>query len=445
LPVIDARAAGSLLAVALCLLPGLPACLQAEPQAPVAEWHRFPVGAATRLEPTLAVIYSSDNVGPTTTLARLGYPDRLLFRLHQDHPQLKVMLTSCPANRYSGERRLSDSPEATATWKSIALDPNFEWIDLAGLGYSHSPPDDRNLDHHEFSVKEGGCNIDHSTLGRTEYTRRQMGQARNAYRTAGIPDDRVVAMRFPGMESSPAALEAALGAGFLAVLDAGNDEEPGREWWTPLQGDEEILHIRNANVLRSFARSQPLEEGLLSGRITPANIRASAEFEAAVARGLHLVSQVETTGGLLHLMDQWAETFREVGGTRPRYLVVDAVLDGIEARYGPRAWYPGSRELILWLDALRHGKVSGKQEGSAVMVRVEPPASWARRGLSGLDDVSVRVALPDQARLEDVTIDDGSQGWKPLAPSSWWMSDGEAWVLFPLHGPVQLRIRFTRA
>src|SRR5213594_1491698 len=87
-------AAASMLSLAI-------ACRPAAPRAPGVMWHRFPVSPSARIEPAIAVIYSSDNIGPTATLARLGYPERNLFRLHRDHPQLKLVLTSCPANRYS--------------------------------------------------------------------------------------------------------------------------------------------------------------------------------------------------------------------------------------------------------------------------------------------------------------------------------------------------------
>jgi hypothetical protein len=247
------------------------------------------------------------------------------------------------------------------------------------------------------------------------------------------------------MEHSPAALEAALGAGFLAVLDSGHDDEPGLEWWTPAAGNQEVLHIRNANVLRAFALAKDLEESLASGRMTPADVPSSPEFAAAVARGVDLVSRVEATGGLLHMMDQWAEMFREIGGTRPRYLVLDAVLDEIESRYGPRAWYPTSRELVLWLDALRHARLSRQQQSGSVVVAVDPPPEWARRGLPGLDNVSLRIALPPATGIADVEIREADTAWRAMAPSSWWKAGEDAVVLFPLRGQVQLRIRFSRA
>ncbi|HZI94165.1 MAG TPA: hypothetical protein VFE84_07960 [Patescibacteria group bacterium] len=420
--------------------------------APGVAWHRYPVGVASRVEPAIAVIYSSDNIGPTASLARLGYPDRNLFRLHRDHPQLKVVLTSCPANRYSGGRVLSDSPEATATWKTLALDPNFDWIDLAGLGYNHAPPGDSNLNHHEFSVTQSGCNIDHKTLGEATYCSRQMTLARDAYRTAGIPDDRVVMMRFPGMERSTQALAAAAAAGFIAVLDtpAGGEPrgEPGREWWTPLPGGGEILEIPNTNVLKLFAIAKELEDGLIAGRILPAQVTASPEFAAALKRGLARLREVEAGGGLVNLMDQWSDTFREVGGARPRYLLIDAALRDIESRYGPRAWYPTSRELTLWLDLLRNGRLTRQDEGGGTLVKVEPPAGWARLGLGGLDNASIRVSLAGAGAsravdLKDVLIKEGERDWRSLEPERWWRQADDAVVLFALRGPVQLRLKLS--
>lgn len=433
------RSAGPL---AVLVLLAVVACQPATPGARDVQWHRFPVSLSARVEPAIAVIYSSDNIGPTTTLARLGYPDRDLFRLHLDHPGLKVVLTSCPANRYSGERKLSDASEATATWRSLALDPNFDWVDLGGLGYTHSPPGDTHLDHHEFSVRQSGCNIDHRKLGEPDYCRRQMTLARAAYRTAGIPDERVLVMRFPGTEHSPQALKAAAEAGFIAVLDAGNDANPGSEWWTPLPGGGEILEIRNSNALKLFAIAQELEAGLATGRIAPEAAVDSPEFAAALERGTSYLRTIEATGGLLHLVDEWQETFRRIGQTRPRYLLISALLREVETRYGPRAWYPTSRELVLWLDARRHGRLTRAEAPEGLIVIVEPPDSWALLRLPGLDNASIRVTLPERAagRIDDVLIKEAEGEWSRLDPARWWKQGREAIVLFPLHGKVLLRI-----
>jgi len=206
-------------------------------------WPRFPFGPDTHAERELAVLYSTDSLGPNTTLADLGYPGRRFFRLHQDHPQLKVVLTSCPASRYSGGRPVDGSTEAGASWKALALDARFDWIELANQGYTHSPEDDSNLNHHEFSIRQKGCNLDHVLLGALDYCRARFRLAREAYRSLGIRDARVTLVRFPGSEDTPSALQAAREAGFLAVMGSRHLDQAGRDWWTPTADGGEILEI----------------------------------------------------------------------------------------------------------------------------------------------------------------------------------------------------------
>ena len=133
-------------------------------------------------------------------------------------PLLRVTLMSCPANRYLGAGTLDDSPEAAAVWRTLASDPEFSWLELGGHGYSHSPDGDANRDHHEFSITESGCNLDHAALGEREYFRKRFALARELYRKNGIPDERVAVMRFPGVEDSPEALRAAAEAGFVMIF-----------------------------------------------------------------------------------------------------------------------------------------------------------------------------------------------------------------------------------
>ncbi len=404
-------------------------------------WPRFPFDPQTRIEPVIAVFYATDDIGQDITLGKLGYPDRKLFRLHSDHPKLHVVMMSCPANRYLGEGTLDDSPEASATWKTLALDPGFDWIELGGHGYTHSPEDDSNLHHHEFSVTQTGCNVDHSRMADPAYCRERFSRAREAYRAAGIPDERVVVMRFPGVEDSPQALRAAAEAGFIAVLGSRHFERPGREWWIPHPGGGEILEIEHSPLLKLFARSEELEAGLTGGRIDPAGVTGSPEFVAAVERGIAYVERVVTDGGILSLSDHWWETFLEIEGVTPRYLILDALLREVDRRYGARAWYPGARDLALWLEVLRKAQVTWREEDDAVRVEIDPPARWSHSAVSGVDNASVLLRLPaGWRRASEVRIRQTPGRWSALDPSRYWMQSGSLAVVFPLRGRVSLHI-----
>ncbi len=178
-------------------------------------WPRFPFDPASRSERMLAIVYSTGMLGPNSTLADLGYPGRNIFKLHEEHPRIRVILRSCPASRYSGDRSVLESKGAAASWRALATDPRFDWIEIANQGYTHAPPGDSNLDHHEFSTTQEGCNLDHATLGEAAYVGDRMKRIRSTYREIGIP---VSLIQFPGMEHSETALRAALEGGFSAVL-----------------------------------------------------------------------------------------------------------------------------------------------------------------------------------------------------------------------------------
>jgi hypothetical protein len=408
------------------------------------QWPRFPFDGAARVEPVLAVHYSTDDIGQNlTSLSRLGHPDRMLFALHKDHPLLRLTLMSCPANRYLGTGSLDESSDAAAVWRRLALDPDFSWLELGGHGYSHSPDGDSNRNHHEFSIAQSGCNVDHTALGALEYCRKRFTLAREIYRKIGIPDERISVMRFPGVEDSPEALRAAAEAGFVMIFGSRHPDEPGREWWISYPGGGEILEIENSSLLRAFARAEDLEAALMQGRIHPEEARAAPELRAAVQRGLGYVERVVAGGGILNLSDHWWETFQEIGGTVPRYLVLDEVLKEIEGRYGPRAWYPRARELAMWLEARRRAEVVWSEQGGEVRVRIEPPPKWRDLKLEGLENASIVIGLPaGWTGVGNVRIKEGDKGpaaWRPLDPSRYWLEPRGLAVIVPLRGPIEIR------
>lgn len=403
-------------------------------------WPRFPFDPRTHARPSLAVLYTPDDIGPTATLKKLGSPDELLFRLHRDHPMLKVALMGCPNNRYERGATLADSPAAARVWKTLATDPAFDWVELGGHGYTHSPEGDDNLDHHEFSTTQTGCNIDHAKLSEATYCQRHLSLARAALRGAGIPDDRVVVMRFPGIVDSPEALRAAASAGFEAILGNRHSDEAGREWWVPFPGGE-ILEIENSNLTRCFSRSAELETALESGRLTAGQVASDTRFLSEVERGRVYVEQVAAQGGILNLFDHWWETFASFGGVSPRYLVLDAVLKDIESRYGERAWYPRARDLALWLEARRRSVVSWQSRQDGLHLIVDPPSRWKERGLSGIETASLLVHLPaGYTGVSGVRSRQGESGWQPLRASSWWLAPDGLAVTFPLRHRTELLV-----
>jgi len=398
-----------------------------------AVWPRFPADPRVRGDRTLAVLYSTGNLGPRTTLAQLGYPGRNIFRLHEDHPQLHVVLMSCPANRYSGEGTVLDSRDAAATWRMLALDPRFDWLELGSQGYTHSPPDDSDLNHHEFSLSQEGCNIAHSGLDDPEYVTGRFNLIRSAYRSLEIPDERVVLLRFPGMTAGPRALAAAAEAGFVASMGTSLIKD------LTLHG---LIEIPDTRILRKFAQSDPLEKGLANGRLKRETVAESEEMKGAVALGVAVAEEAARGSGILNLSDVWNETFAWIGGTYPRYLILDAVLDAVEERYRGRIWFPRGRELALWLALVRDARVEMTSAGGGYVVEITPAEGWARAAGEGLAEASIIVGLP--AAIESVSAvrirAGGGAEWRDIAPQNHWMERRGLAVVFPIRGPVELQI-----
>jgi len=407
-----------------------------------ARWPRFPFDLSTHATRSLAVLYTPDDIGQKFSLLQIGKPDDWLFRLHVNHPEIRVALMSCPRNRYLGERPVGDFPDVVALWKMIAMGDPYPWLELGGHGYTHSPDGDTNLDHHEFSTRNTGCNIDHARMADPVYCRDHLSRARETYRAAGIPDDRVIVMRFPGVADNPEALRAALDAGFIAIFGRRHFDEAGREWWVPAARGGEMLEIEDSHLQTVFARSERLEKDLEDGKVAPAGVASTEAFKAAVTKGAAYVDRIAAGGGILNFANHYWETFDTIGGAQPRYLILDAVLHDIEERFGERAWFPQSRELAFWLDARRHARVEWREEKGGARLTIDPPRAWARMGLTGLTGASILVSLPAGFRDPgSVEIHEERGGWRPLGSDRYWKEGDEMAVTFPLRGRVEIRVR----
>jgi hypothetical protein len=399
-----------------------------------ATWPRFPHDPISRQARTFAVLYTPDDIGPTVTWEKLGRPDDLLFRLHRDHPLLRVTLTVCPENRYVSPPTPEVRSAAERVWRGIAGKPGLGWLELGGHGYTHSPDGDVDLHHDEFSVRQAGCNVDHAPFGERAYCERRFGLARAALRRAGVPDEALAVMRFPGLEDSPEALRAAARDGYLAVLGSRHLDQPGRAWWTSIPGGGEILEIQNLAYQRAFASSPELEQGLADGTIRGPAIRESAAFQAALEAGRRLLPRLEAQGGIVNLFDHWWEAFEEFGGTKPRYLLLDAWLRELPR---DRVWWPSARELAAWLHLRRFARTTVRYGADRIDVRIDPEGRWPSPA-KGME-ASMVIHVPGQTRIIEVL-----EGGRPLASSRWWQEAGDVVVTFTFHGRARLSLRTRR-
>ncbi|HXI03735.1 MAG TPA: hypothetical protein VNI57_11220 [Candidatus Saccharimonadales bacterium] len=415
--------------------------LPVRPVAEGASWTRFPLNPSTGEEPVLAVLYSPDDIGRSVKMSSLGYPDGGFFLLHREHPDLKVVLMSTPANRYMGNLTILGAPRAIDVWRSLAGGKDFDWMELGGHGYTHSPPGDSNLAHHEFSTTQAGCNVDHRKLASPYYCLRQLLTAREVYRALGIPDERVTVMRFPGAVDSPEALSAAREAGFIAIFGRHHREDRGREWWLPCGPGCEMLDVEDSHLQSVAPSLEDLVRALEAGKLDPSTFQKSPAFAAALKEGREYVDGIVSGGGLLNLTNHFWKTFEEVKGVQPRYAFLSALLGGIEKRFGPRVWYPHGGELAQWLELRRRASVTWHRERGNVLVDIDPDPAASLPRTPSLDRVSMRIALPpDFGEVSQVRIDEGDGAWRLLDPSAYRPGPSGLAVSFPLRGSVHLAI-----
>jgi len=388
-----------------------------ETDAPVC-WPRFPAPGDSRILPSLAVFLSVGSINQNSTLARLGYPDRRLFRIHEDLPRLRLVLLGTPASRYSGSRHVGENPEAASAWRKLALEPRFDWVEIGNQGYTHSPPGDENPNHHEFSPEETGCNLDHEALVTLDYCRQRFRLAREAQSAAGIPAGRIVIVRYPGLQDAPAALQAASEAGFLAVLGGRHPESPGRPYWLPHPGGE-ILDLENIKLAGLFQQAA-------EGSASPTDL------------DLETIRQVVGEGGILNIRAELEELFREDGTGGPMYSFLVGLVRALETRYGPALWHPSVRQLALWLDLQRHGKVELSGGRDSIELRIVPPESWGEAG-HDLHDAVIVIRVPEQWEdVAEVRVDGHEDA------SSFWVGPRRLALPFRLEDPVRIRVAVGR-
>ncbi len=367
--------------------------------------------------PRLAVFVSMGELNQNTTLARLGYPDRLLFRLHRDMPRLRIVLIGSPANRYSSDRDVVSCPEGAFTWKALGVDARFDWIEIGGEGYTHSPPGDTNLNHHEFATDQTGCNLDHARMAAPEYCRERLALARRTYDRLGIPQNRIVLIRFPGLKDSPAALSAASEAGFLAVLGNRHPGEAGRAQWLAHPGGE-ILDLENTK----------LNELMPSGEDGPGS-------------AMDRIDRIVSDGGILNLRAEMQDLFREDGEPAPAYRFLEGLVQEMDRKYGPEVWYASGNDLATWMDLRRHARVEIETNNDLIEVRLAPPDAWVAAGRT-LDTAATAVRVPDGWRsVSGVFIGDGDAPLTEIPSWRWfWVGPHRLVIPFAVRGPVRLRV-----
>lgn len=377
---------------------------------------RFPHDVGERAVRDVAVFYSPDDIDAGSSLETLGYPDGYLFMLHREHPLLKVTVQAVPANRYitNDSARFvvnvtcpDEFPSSVCgprLWSMIMFNESFDWMELGGHGFYHSPPGDADLDHHEFNPEHDLRALDYG------YCIERFKLAREAYGEVGLDNDRLIVMRFPGDTYSDAALRAMKDSGFIAYFTSyrRGDEYACSYLYTNLSDGGRVLDI-HGNV--------PLS------RLVGFN----AEFIDSCARN-----------GIINFFDHFWESYEPHGGMQPNYCKLNESLNYIESEYGRRVWWPLASELSLWIDFRERGTHNWTLNGSLLEVSSGVPGGW-RSSWATL--ASYTVDLKGK-RVKKILFDDGA-GWTALGDDGFWIEDGILHLTCPIRNRVNVRVYFT--
>jgi len=373
---------------------------------------RFPHDTEHHSQRILAVFYTPDDIDARTTLADLGHPDRKLFLLHREFPELKMTMQSIPASRYipdEADRRVHYSrknrlyPELCCSrlWQAIAGGPEFDgWMELGNHGYSHAPPDDPDIDHHEFDAPQNPRAVDYN------FCRSRFELARGAYRALGIGDGQVLVMRFPGQNYTDAALRAVLDTGFIAFF--GREKRHYREKWVRLSDGREILNI-------------------------PSGVRLQSYYQGRL--GYRELDRIAERGGLVNLFDHWWEMFRPRAGGGTNYAATRDLLAYLKRRYPDRIWWPFSSQLALWLHFQHRASFTWREEDGSFFMEARLDG-WRPEW----PEIEVSFTVKHLPEIMGVRYDGGQGRWRELPPAKYWQQDSTLYLNVPFRGQVRLAI-----
>lgn len=384
------------------------------------EIPRFPHNIEKQTFRELAVFYSPDDISASTSLSDLGFPDKALFLLHREHPQLKITMQTVPANRYieSQYRDITTIKEplqgvcCRTLWKMILSDELLDsWMEIGNHGYSHSPPEDSNLDHHEFSATQSGCNVDHSLANTLNYCSHRFKLARAAYAQIGLDNDKIIVMRFPGFAYTDAALRALLDNGFIAFFGGGDCKQ---DEWIKLSDGREILNIPSTSLYRFY-------EGDADNFTIPECVK---------------------TGRFINFFDHWWDMFKtDANGTNRNYQIASGSLTYIEHQYGDQVWWPFGSELALWFYFKRNAITNWETTNSTITINATVPKwnpNWKEIS------ISYSVTLPKALKLYKIEYSLDNTNWQELNPKMYWQNNTDLYFNVPFKGFTKIKLTFSQ-
>jgi hypothetical protein len=378
----------------------------------------FPHNTEEKVIRQLALFYSPDDISASTSLKDLGYPNDYLFMLHQDHPQLKITMQTVPSNRYivdDSKRDIVKISEADfdgtccrTLWKMIMYDEMFtSWMELGNHGYTHSPPGDENLDHHEFSSVQDGCNFDHSLTNTIGYCNERLKLAREAYHTIGLDNNKILVMRFPGFAYTDAALRALLDNGFIAFFGAGSC---GKAEWITLSDGREILNIPSTSLYSFY----------------------DGEY------GNSYFQDCLDNGGIINLFDHWWDMFeKDSVSTYRNYQIISDNLHYVEEKYADQVWWSFGSEMALWQYFKKNVNISWQSSDTQMRLKSTVP-NWNPDW--GAITASYSITFDDERKINKILYSTKSDAWQELSGTMYWQEGQYLYLNVPFNGHLEMEI-----
>lgn len=410
---------------------------------------RFPHSIADQSVRDVMITYTPDDFNSKITWSSIGYPNEGFFKVHRVFPKLKVSVQACPENRYIGEddplRKITSDPIAAQIWRDVAFNSVFsDWAELGNHGLNHSPMGDPKLDHHEF---DSTLNSEPNDLN---WTRKQFTQSMGDFNAIGIPNSKIMVMRFPGYKKTKEALIAAREQGILAYFDYHNPS--GRERWIQLDSNLEILEIPDLRM-RSYGEDEnkpghfmSMIKAIKEQHLNSAQLKENEDFKALVEHVVYDSEDRINKGGIINYFDHWWEhSYFWAGSLFPRYEIFLETLKRLDQKYGNRIWWGFSSELARWAYFTRNVEVTGKSVQNQMVLNFDMKKPWPEdwRMQVSYDLLSEDTVSPFPIeRIQSIEIEELGHKYT-LDPKNYWRTGSTLRTNFEFSGHLKMTIHFS--
>lgn len=392
----------------------------------------FPHDTENKVKRDIVTFYSPDDLYAHLDLEMLGYPDGWYFKLHSLFPKVKYTTQFVIANRYielnmpdATSNNLKDAPETQEMLLDMEQKEEFNsWMEIGFHGLTHSPVDDPDYDHHEFSgVQNPNANDYDWNMG-------VFDEIRETFENVGLDNKKIIVGRFPGYQYTVQTLEAMSEHQFLAFF---GQSQLGEEKWIYLPTKKDFLEIPDMEIALEY-NPNALQEKIIAGEITNDNLKESSEYIAALNDVKNAVDTRINSGGIVNFFNHWWEP-NNCAGLSVNYcmpMFVD-ILSYIDTEYESRVWWGFGSEVAKWIHVKKYIQVSLNEDSTETILNFSIPKDCT----ISQDEIlmSYNYKSPTHNSLE-IKVDGL---WEPLDSKQYWKEDGIFHFNFNFSGETMIK------